>query len=213
MRHSTEYFGGGETVLYRQRWLPDGEPGAVVILVHGLGEHSGRYQHVAAALTGAGHAVLTFDLRGHGRSGGRRGDTRFEPCLDDIDGLVDEAARTFPGRPRFLYGHSLGGLLALTYGLRRGGGLAGIVSSGAALMSPLREQRAKVAAVRLLAPIAPGLTLPTGLDPELISRRPDHTPGRQPALRGRRSRRLPGRRLRRPLSRDPQRTGEGPGPG
>jgi alpha-beta hydrolase superfamily lysophospholipase len=142
------------------------------VLVHGLGEHSGRYRHVAVALTASGYGVLTFDLRGHGRSGGRRGDTRFGPCLDDIDRLVDEAVRSFPDRPCFLYGHSLGGLLVLTYGLRRNVGLTGIVSSGAALVSPLREQRAKVAAVRLLAPAAPGLTLPTGLDPELISRDP-----------------------------------------
>jgi alpha-beta hydrolase superfamily lysophospholipase len=168
MRHSTEDLHADGTVLYRQRWLPDSEPRAVVVLVHGLGEHSGRYRHVAVALTASGYAVLTFDLRGHGRSGGRRGDTR----LDDIGRLVDEAARAFPDRPCFLYGHSLGGLLVLTYGLRRNVRLTGIVSSGAALVSPLREQRAKVAAVRLLAPVAPGLTLPTGLDPELISRDP-----------------------------------------
>jgi acylglycerol lipase len=172
VRHSTDYFDAGGMVLYRQRWLPDGEPRAVVVLVHGLGEHSSRYRHVAAALNGARYAVLTFDLRGHGRSGGRRGDTRFGPCLDDIDRLTDEAARAFPGRPCFLYGHSLGGLLVLTYGLRRSGRVAGVVSSGAALLSPLREQRTKVVAVRLLAPVAPGLTLPTGLDPELISRDP-----------------------------------------
>jgi alpha-beta hydrolase superfamily lysophospholipase len=172
MRHSTEVIDAAGSALYRQQWRPETEPRAVVGLVHGLGEHSGRYGHVAAALTAAGYAVCTFDLRGHGRSGGRRGDTRIGPCLDDIDRLLADAGRDFPAQPSFLYGHSLGGLLVLTYGLRRTRALSGIVSSGAAVMSPLRDQRAKVAAARLLAPIIPGLTLPTGLDPGLISRDP-----------------------------------------
>ena len=174
MRQSTdEIDAAGGTRLHRRRWLPDGQPVAAVGLVHGLGEHSGRYDHVAAALTGAGYAVFAFDLRGHGRSGGRRGDTRFGPCIDDIDRLLADAADAVPGKPRFLYGHSLGGLLVLTYGLRRRATpLAGIVSSGAALRSPLREQRAKVTAARLLAPVTPWLTLPTGLDSALVSRDP-----------------------------------------
>jgi alpha-beta hydrolase superfamily lysophospholipase len=173
MRRSADEIQAGGTTLYGRRWLPEGEPIAAVGLVHGLGEHGGRYDHVAAALTAAGYAVFAFDLRGHGRSGGRRGDTRFGPCMDDIDRLLADAADAVPGKPRFLYGHSLGGLLVLTYGLRRRAtALAGIVSSGAALRSPLREQRMKVTAARLLAPVVPWLTMPTGLDSDLISRDP-----------------------------------------
>jgi alpha-beta hydrolase superfamily lysophospholipase len=171
--HEERWEAGGGVSLYARRWEPDGDADAVVCLVHGLGEHSGRYAHVAAAFTDAGLAVCSFDLRGHGRSGGRRGDTRVAAALDDIDRLLAEAAARFPGRPRFLYGHSLGGLLVLTSGLVRRPAVAGVVSTGAALQSPLREQTAKLLAVRLLAPLAPGLTLPTGLDPALISRDPE----------------------------------------
>src|SRR5437763_11955025 len=143
MRHFAEHRNVRGTSLYTQRWLPDGEPAGVVALVHGLGEHSGRYARVAAALTGAGYAVCAFDLRGHGRSPGRRGDTRFGPALEDIDELLDDAGQRFGDRPQFLYGHSLGGLLVLSHGLARRRAVAGVVCSGPALRSPLREQRAK----------------------------------------------------------------------
>ena len=86
---------------------------AIVCLVHGLGEHSGRYAHVAAALNDAGYALLGFDLRGHGKSGGPRGHTpSYETLMDDIGRLLAEAGQRYPGQPQFLYGHSLGGNLA-----------------------------------------------------------------------------------------------------
>ena len=74
--------------LFEREWEPEGDPRAVVALVHGLGEHSGRYEHVAARFTGAGLAVRAIDLRGHGRSPGPRGATRFEPAIADLDALV-----------------------------------------------------------------------------------------------------------------------------
>lgn len=158
--------------LHAQRWEPDEPVAGAVALVHGLGEHSGRYQHVAVALGAAGFALCSFDLRGHGRSTGRRGDTRLAAAMGDIDRLLADTGARFPGTPLFLYGHSLGGLLVLRYALEHAPGVAGVVATGPALRSPLREQRAKVFAVRLLAPVLPSLTLPTGLDPEGISHDP-----------------------------------------
>ena len=106
--------------FYFQGWQPETPPKAVVCLVHGLGEHSGRYAHVAAALNDAGYALLGFDLRGHGKSGGPRGHTpSYETLMDDIGRLLAEAAQRYPGQPQFLYGHSLGGNLVLNYALRR----------------------------------------------------------------------------------------------
>jgi len=160
------------TTIHTRRWEPDGPARAVVGLVHGLGEHSGRYGHVAARLTDAGYAVCAFDLRGHGRSGGRRGDTRLADTFGDVDRLLAGAADRYPGVPAFLYGHSLGGLVVLAYTLARRPAVAGVVSSAPALETALREQKVKVAAVRLLAPLLPHVTLPSGLDADGISRDP-----------------------------------------
>ncbi len=104
--------GDGVTLLTRH-W-PAEQARATVVLVHGLAEHSGRYEHVGGYLAEQGFDTHGFDLRGHGRSGGRRLDaTRFDDFLDDLE-LIMERART-PGRPLVLYGHSLGGLLATAY--------------------------------------------------------------------------------------------------
>lgn len=160
-------------LLYAQAWQPEGEARSAVCLVHGLGEHSGRYSHVADVLNRAGHALLAMDLRGHGRSTGRRGHApSLEVMLDDIDLLLEEAARRFPGRPRFLYGHSMGGLLVLYYTLRRRPSIAGVIATGSALRSTLEGQAFKVVLVRLLSRLLPALTLASGLDPATISRDP-----------------------------------------
>jgi alpha-beta hydrolase superfamily lysophospholipase len=172
MRHSAADVDAGGVRIHTRRWEPDGPAKAAVGLVHGLGEHSGRYDAVAARLTAAGYGVCAFDLRGHGESGGRRGDTRFAAAYEDIDRLLTGAAEWLPDAPRFLYGHSLGGLLVLSYTLNRRPALAGVVASGAALHNALRGQKAKVLLVRLLAPLLPNLALPSGLDDTLISRDP-----------------------------------------
>jgi alpha-beta hydrolase superfamily lysophospholipase len=172
MRHSERDVDAGLTI-HTRLWEPDGPTKAVVGLVHGLGEHSGRYGPVAERLTGSGYAVASFDLRGHGASGGRRGDTRFTETFGDIDRLLADAAQRFPGLAKFLYGHSLGGLLVLAYTLDRRPPMAGAVVTGPPLHNALREQKAKLVLVRLLAPLLPRLALPSGLDDRLISRDPD----------------------------------------
>jgi alpha-beta hydrolase superfamily lysophospholipase len=145
----------------------------VVCLVHGIGDHSGRYGHLCSALLDAGYAVEAFDLRGHGRSDGRRGDTSIDETMNDIELVLDDARRRFPSIPCLLYGHSLGGLLALADTLRRRPILAGVVVSGPALHTALREQKPKVLAVRLLGRLLPRLTLPSGLEDSLLSRDPE----------------------------------------
>lgn len=96
--------------MYAQSWEPEESPKAVVCLVHGLGEHSGRYAHVGKASTEAGFALAAFDLRGHGKSGGPRGHTpSFDAFMNDIEGFQKQLDKRFSNLPRFLYGHSLGG--------------------------------------------------------------------------------------------------------
>jgi alpha-beta hydrolase superfamily lysophospholipase len=157
--------------FFGQVWEPDTAPRAVVALVHGLGEHSGRYAHVASVLSQAGYALMAFDLRGHGRSTGQRGYApSYERLMQDIDQFLAEVDKRFPGQPRFLYGHSLGGDLVLNYVLRRRPPLAGVVATGSALRSPLEEQTFKVTMARLLNGLLPALTMHSGLPAEALSR-------------------------------------------
>lgn len=106
--------GADGTPLHVRHWPPTGEPWATVLIVHGIGEHSGRYERTGRLLAEAGLDVHAFDLRGHGLSGGRRVYVRrWEDFLDDLEMRL-RAVRE-PGRPLVLFGHSLGALIALTY--------------------------------------------------------------------------------------------------
>jgi alpha-beta hydrolase superfamily lysophospholipase len=119
------------------REWPAAQPGAAVGLVHGLAEHSGRYEHVAARLNGAGYAVVAVDIRGHGRSPGWPGDvTGVDDWVADTKALLERARAAADDRPLFLMGHSLGALIAGAYVTRAGGdGLAGLVLSGLAVLA------------------------------------------------------------------------------
>src|SRR5437763_9367050 len=104
-----ELEGVGGIRLYRQSWLPDGPPRAVVVIAHGAGEHSGRYSHVAARLVADGYGVYALDHRGHGHSEGSRAlIDRVENAVADLDSLVELAAVDHPGAQLFLLGHSMG---------------------------------------------------------------------------------------------------------
>lgn len=101
-------------------WEPPAAPVGAVCIVHGLGEHGGRYAHVARHLTGAGYAVVAVDQRGHGSSEGQRGHTPgLDASMNDIALLLRETGARFPAIPLFLYGHSMGGNLVLNFALRR----------------------------------------------------------------------------------------------
>src|SRR5438067_5246808 len=135
-------------ITFRECWLsaPDGtqlftrcaapteDAGAAranVLLVHGMGEHSARYFHVATHLVSCGYRVCAFDMRGHGRSEGRRGDiASYELLLDDL-ALVWEWMSTANELPSFLYGHSLGGQVVLNFAVGKKP-----AASGAVITSP-----------------------------------------------------------------------------
>ena len=157
--------------LFAQAWRPDGECRAVVCLVHGLGEHTGRYGHVAAALNQAGYALLGFDLRGHGHSEGQRGHTpTFDHMLDDVTHLLEEASQRFPDCLRFLYGHSLGGTLVLNHALRGRPQVAGVIATGPLLRTAFTPPAWKTTLGRLLYGVWPRLSLSNGLDTTGLSR-------------------------------------------
>jgi alpha-beta hydrolase superfamily lysophospholipase len=157
--------------LYFQGWLVEGGQKGVICLIHGLGEHSGRYVEWASMLNKVGYSILTYDLRGHGKSAGKRGHVNsFEDYLKDTDILLDVANEKFPGKPRFLYGHSLGGLIAVYYVLKRKSHLNGVVVTAFINKTSLQEQKGKVLLSKVLGSIVPRLTIHSGLVPETLSR-------------------------------------------
>ena len=122
------------TNLYEQYWLPDGPPQAVVVIVHGINEHSGRYARLAADLTGRGYAVYAMDLRGHGRSDGERVMVRsFDEYLDDVEDLLQRVAEREPGKTLFLLGHSMGGAIVALLTIVRPPNIRGLILSSPAL--------------------------------------------------------------------------------
>ncbi len=109
------------------------QPQGVIIIVHGLCEHSGRYLDVAKRLNEFGYTVYRFDNRGHGRSGGDRGYVAdFNELIDDAEEVVALAKKDHPGLPVFMLGHSMGGFIAASHAVKYPGRLSGQVLSGAA---------------------------------------------------------------------------------
>jgi acylglycerol lipase len=173
MKHfETKWNSHDHVEIFGQRWEPDAQPSkAVVCLVHGLGEHSSRYVHVADAFTQQGYALFTCDLRGHGRSAGSRGHiSSIEDFMKDIDSLFQQARERYPDLPMILYGHSLGGILVLHYTLKRKPTVKGVIATSAGLHNELEKQPLKVMAAKVLGALVPGATIPSGLDPRSISR-------------------------------------------
>lgn len=152
-------------------YLPDTALG-VAVLVHGFGEHSGRYEDsVIPFLTSEKWAVLAFDLVGHGRSGGKRGDCAgYEQLMEQVSGAWQLARARFPGLPALLYGHSMGGNLVLNFVLRGLGRPDALVASSPYLRLAFSPPAWKWWAGRLMLRIYPSITLPAGLDPAGISR-------------------------------------------
>jgi alpha-beta hydrolase superfamily lysophospholipase len=124
--------------LFLQAWMPE-NPKASLLLVHGLGEHSGRYAHLVEKLCKAGIAVFTFDGRGHGKSGDEIPTAFFESSEDylmDIDVLYGKGKNYLKGLPSFLYGHSMGGSFVAAYVLKFKPEVAGVILSSPAIKEP-----------------------------------------------------------------------------
>jgi acylglycerol lipase len=170
----SKFEGNNGINFYVRGWDPtNNRPKALITLVHGLGEHTGRYLHVGKSMTDAGYALVGFDLRGHGKSGGPRGHfPSLNAVIQDMRQFSKFLVQRYPDIPHFLYGHSLGGLLSLAYALQYRTGLNGVIVTGAALRSSLQEQN-KIAMVNLLGSLLPTITMPSGLDATTISRDAD----------------------------------------
>lgn len=174
MNHTSFTFSSKEGLtLLGRTWKSNREkPLGIVHLVNGLGEHSGRYTHVAETLNDAGYHFTGFDLRGHGLSEGKRGYTPdFEHLLDDIQiSLTETVSRFNQSLPIFLYGHSLGANLVLNYALRRKPDLAGVIATAPSLRLAFEPSKVKLLIGQLMAKIIPSFTMSNSLEIDALSR-------------------------------------------
>ncbi len=162
-------------MLFTRTWLPDSTPRGVLAMSHGGGEHSGRYTWVGEALSGAGYALHMADLRGHGKSQGKRGHVMsWAEHRADFDAILQGARAAAPGAPLFIAGHSLGGLLAASAALDvPEGSAAGVILSSPFFQTEWEPGALKLALARLLSNVTPRLTLASGITADMVSRTPE----------------------------------------
>ena len=166
METSDQFAAADGLQLARHTFRPSVGERAAVAVVHGYGEHGGRYRQLGGELAGRGHGVFVFDLRGHGRSAGRRGHvTRFREYLDDTAAFLDLVRGEADGLPLFLLGHSMGGLIAACFvEQRRPPDLAGVVLSAPFLRLAEPVPRYKLALAHLASLVAPAMDVGNTLD-------------------------------------------------
>jgi acylglycerol lipase len=144
---------------------------AVVVLVHGMAEHSGRYQHVAKKLTDNHFSVVAFDHFGHGKTTGKRGhNPSFDAVLESVSKTIEKAKELFPNKPVFLYGHSMGGNAVINYVLRKKTTLKGLIATSPFLKLAFVPPKIKLTIGKLLQKIAPSITMGNELDANDLSR-------------------------------------------
>jgi len=171
-RHTEGRFNGEHgTEIYYQSWTPTGKPKAILVLAHGIGEHSGRYAHVADYFARMGYAFWACDHRGHGKSGGQRGHVNsFDEYLADLNRLIRIARESTPAPKTFLIGHSLGGLIAPLYAQEYPSELAGLILSAPAFRDKVKASPLTILLAKAVSPILPTFTAKTGLDANHLSR-------------------------------------------
>ena len=160
----------GETKFFAQGWSPN-QTKAVVCIVHGFAEHSGRFAHVAERLGREGYAVLAIDQFGHGKTEGPRGySPSLDASMDSIKILLDEAETRFPGLPKFLYGHSMGGNMVINYLLRRKPSITGAVATAPWLLLGFDPPAVKLMLAKIMKNIYPKWPEKANLDTSVLSR-------------------------------------------
>ncbi|NOX60630.1 MAG: alpha/beta hydrolase [Chloroflexi bacterium] len=163
--HETTLTAPDGVSLFLRVWTPEQPPRAILVLVHGLSEHAGRYPHVAEAFLNQNYVIYGHDHRGYGRSGGPRGDyERFDDVLRDLDQVVTYARSQHPDLPLAMYAHSLGGMIATHYLARYGDKVDAALISAPGYGPGPDFSRVKLMLTRALAKIAPRLTIETSHD-------------------------------------------------
>ena len=168
--HEWSWINGEGLSFLSRSWEPDGAPRGVLILVHGLGEHTGRYEPVGRWLANRRYALAGFDMRGHGLSSGPRGHTPdYESLLNDVSTFVEQGRLRFPKSPLILYGHSLGGNVVLNFALRRQADVRAVIAASPWIRVAFEPPRSKLVLAQVLDRVAPAFTQEWGLDTEDLS--------------------------------------------
>ncbi len=150
------------------------QPRGCIVIAHGFGEHSGRYEKLAQRFVDMNLTVVRYDMRGHGRSRGQRGHaSSYELYLNDLGNAIELAREHHPSLPTFIFGHSMGGAVVLNYAMRRGNGLSGVISSGPWLRLAFTPPPWKVWLAHKMARLLPSLSMPTNLDINKLSHDPE----------------------------------------
>ncbi|MFZ4545178.1 MAG: alpha/beta hydrolase [Saprospiraceae bacterium] len=146
---------------------------AILLIVHGLGEHGARYKHVASFFNARGISVITLDLRGHGKSEGKRGYVpKFESFLEDLDLMIKWIKENYPSIPLFLYGHSMGGCIVLSYLVNKKPVLQGVIATSAFITLSFQPNVLLLTLGKIMNLIYPAFTQANQLLVEHISRDP-----------------------------------------
>ncbi len=170
MRHQTFTFNFHKTTFFGQYWQPETVK-AVVVIIHGMGEHSGRYEHVAKKLTDNDFGVIAFDHFGHGKTTGKRGhNPGFELVLESVTKIIDKATAVFGDKPIFLYGHSMGGNTVINYTLRKKHVLKGVIATSPFLRLAFQPPAWKLFFGKIVQKIAPSITMGNELNANDVSR-------------------------------------------
>ncbi len=160
------------TEIFGQSWLVE-KPKAVFGIIHGMGEHASRYNYMIDALTSADISIISYDQPGHGRSGGKRGHVssynQLLYCVNDLSSQMDEKV---PNKPKFLFGHSMGGNVLINYLLKRKPKINGAIVSGPWLKLAFDPPAIQVGLAKLVSGILPGLVQSSKLDVNAISKDP-----------------------------------------
>ncbi len=173
-RHDEGYFSSKDgTRLFWRSSTPDGEASALVAVVHGYGDHSGRYTRTMDDLAARGLSTIALDYRGHGRADGKRADClAWTDYLDDMAVFWDRVREAARGRPTFVLAHSHGGLIATHWAARAPAGLTGLILSAPYYKLALAVPPLKLLGAKLVKGFLPGLQISNELQPEQLSRDP-----------------------------------------
>ena len=161
-------------IIYGKKWESSLPTRVVICMMHGMGEHINRYEHVAEMFTSNGYAVIGCDHRGHGKSEGQRGHfPDFDTFMNDVDDLLKAANAHFPDTKLILFGHSMGGNLLANFLLRRQPIIAGAILSSPYFQLAFQPSQITLTIGRMMKGIFPSLSLSSGLDSSAISRDTD----------------------------------------
>lgn len=156
--------------LFEKFERPKGGARALIVIVHGYCEHSGRYGHVVRRLVDEGYAVYAFDLVGHGRSPGARAFVRsFSEYLSDLETYLTRVGEKEPGKPLFILGHSLGGAIAALFAIDKKTGISGLILSGPLLKLPGNVSPFFIRLASLIGRILPKLLIENKVSPAMLS--------------------------------------------